>query len=102
MWALGGYCHCPRAWHCHSAHLLIFPPHLSIKRFFAFIVCVECRLERLASAHLAEVWQLLLEEGQLLLPPGLLVPGLKYSLVFQPSGPGLPQSSGPRRPPRRR
>ena len=52
------------------------------------------RLVRLqGEAAREEVWrrQLLLEEGQLLLPPGLLVPGLKYSLVFQPSGPGLPQ-----------
>jgi hypothetical protein len=41
-----------------------------------------------------EVWsrQLLLEEGQLLLPPGLLeTGGAKYSLVFQPSGAALPQ-----------
>jgi hypothetical protein len=52
------------------------------------------RLVRVLEPAGREKWsrQLLLEEGQqLILPQGLLQPELKYNLVFQPSGPGIPQ-----------
>jgi hypothetical protein len=52
------------------------------------------RLVRLLSGPGREVFsrQLLLEEGQITLPPALLDPAAKYSLVFQPGGPGVPQA----------
>ena len=52
------------------------------------------RLVRLLSGPGREVFsrQLLLEEGQITLQPALLDPAAKYSLVFQPGGPGVPQA----------